>query len=169
MNCPKCGLRPAGTKHRWCSKCQNERRTASPSYLAKRKKGGPVVHSENRSREERRRIRQAALKQWYLQTIYGLSEVEYRELLRAQDGRCAICRGVEKDRCFSVDHDHATLKIRGLLCNACNPGLGLFQDSPELLRAAADYLEGPGTGLMVRRSMTRSVSHRPEQAELFDE
>jgi hypothetical protein len=50
---------------------------------------------------------------------------------------CTIC-GDEGD--LVVDHDHQENKIRGILCNRCNKGLGLFRDSPELLEFARIYL-----------------------------
>lgn len=40
-----------------------------------------------------------------------------------------------------VDHCHKSKQIRGLVCHRCNVGLGYFRDDPELLRAAAAYLE----------------------------
>lgn len=76
--------------------------------------------------------------------LYGLSDEQYQTLLAAQDGRCAICGGTEwggKTKTPHVDHDHATGAVRGLLCSACNHGLGNFRDDPVRMRAAADYLE----------------------------
>lgn len=79
---------------------------------------------------------------------YGISLEDYKELWEKQQYKCAICEGTENattgDRRnwnFAVDHDHETGKVRGLLCNNCNRGLGLLQDNPELLRKAANYVE----------------------------
>lgn len=52
---------------------------------------------------------------------------------------CAICLS---DVALCVDHDHSTGKLRGVLCRDHNWAVGLFDDDPELLRRAADYLEG---------------------------
>ena len=80
---------------------------------------------------------------------YGISPEEYDRLFTTQDGRCAICRNPETVIIkgtlakLSIDHNHATNEVRGLLCRHCNQGLGLFRDSPELLRVAVQYLERP--------------------------
>ena len=73
---------------------------------------------------------------------YGITHDEYEKMLAAQNGVCAICQGEETKRWthFSVDHNHETGEVRGLLCHTCNTGLGQFQDSPELLAEAANYL-----------------------------
>lgn len=42
---------------------------------------------------------------------------------------------------MTIDHCHASGKFRGWLCFNCNRGLQIFEDSPGLLRQAADYLE----------------------------
>jgi hypothetical protein len=82
--------------------------------------------------------RNSQLKRWY-----GITLDEYNVLLDSQNGKCAIC-GIDKPMgvgCFHVDHDHITNKVRGLLCQKCNMGIGALQDSPTILRKAAEYLE----------------------------
>ncbi len=73
---------------------------------------------------------------------YGITHDDYKKMLAAQGGVCAICKGEETKRWthFSVDHNHETGEVRGLLCHTCNTGLGQFQDSPEMLAEAANYL-----------------------------
>jgi hypothetical protein len=71
---------------------------------------------------------------------YGLTPESYLELYNRQHGFCAICREDALEDSLNVDHCHVTGKVRGLLCGRCNKGLGLFQDSPLLLRLAAEYL-----------------------------
>lgn len=65
--------------------------------------------------------------------------VEEAQHLHDSIKECQICKS--SDKMFHIDHDHRTMKIRGLLCSICNRGLGYFKDSPELLRKAANYLE----------------------------
>lgn len=79
-----------------------------------------------------------------IKSKYGLSKVDYFALLRTQEHKCKICRRDEVDSVHNtlyVDHCHATGKVRALLCDKCNTGLGHFQDSPELLAIAKLYLE----------------------------
>lgn len=84
-----------------------------------------------------------------LKKFYGVTLDQYNAMLAAQNGVCAICGGVndmvdkrtEKVRNLSVDHCHAKGSVRKLLCQYCNQGLGNFKDDPNILRAAAAYLE----------------------------
>lgn len=74
---------------------------------------------------------------------YGLTRAEYEGLVTRQQNRCAICRTATpggKGEAWHIDHDHATGVVRGLLCHACNTGLGSFRDKPELLLAAIQYV-----------------------------
>jgi hypothetical protein len=75
--------------------------------------------------------------------ITNISTFEYAKLLVEQNNACAICgvEATELKRELSVDHNHETNKIRGLLCHHCNIGLGNFRDSTTLLSVAIEYLE----------------------------
>ena len=83
-----------------------------------------------------------------LMAKYQLTVGEYEAILAAQGGGCAICGSAEtyvNNRhgttfSLSVDHDHETGVIRGILCGACNRGVGYFRDRPSLLDAASKYL-----------------------------
>lgn len=68
---------------------------------------------------------------------------DYNAMLEAQGSSCAICGRTpeEEGRRLSVDHDHETGKVRGLLCNNCNRGIGYLQDNSSLCRLAANYLD----------------------------
>ena len=78
-----------------------------------------------------------------LKLVYGLTPEEYDAMLERQGGGCAICGTTSPmpHAWFSVDHDHNTGAIRGLLCNRCNVCIGRVNDDPELLRKALTYLE----------------------------
>lgn len=86
-------------------------------------------------------------RQWWLK-LYGLTPADYAALLAAQDGVCAICLKPERvidartgePRRLSVDHDHATGKVRGLLCARCNRTLGQMDEDMDSLIRAAGYL-----------------------------
>lgn len=78
--------------------------------------------------------------------IYNISQEDFESLLEQQDGRCAICSSVLQKPC--IDHCHSTSKVRGILCQNCNTGLGMFNDSPSNLRKAADYIEKADTGFV---------------------
>jgi Recombination endonuclease VII len=91
----------------------------------------------------------------HLTRRYGITAEESDAMLEAQDGLCAICRTAPAAH---VDHDHDTGEIRELLCFNCNGGLGQFRDDPEVLRAAADYVER-------HRASPRSVNSRPEPGD----
>jgi hypothetical protein len=76
---------------------------------------------------------------WNLQRKYGITFPELRDLLERQGYKCAICGDP-----FTPDSmprvDHKGKKIRGLLCNCCNLGVGIFRDNPHALAKAAMYI-----------------------------
>lgn len=71
----------------------------------------------------------------------GMTLAEYDQWLKGRPKACAICGAKETRPRLSIDHCHATGKLRGLLCRECNIGLGNFHDDAALLRKAAKYLE----------------------------
>jgi len=74
---------------------------------------------------------------------YGITVDDYDRMLEEQGGCCAICNtdtpSGRRGR-FSIDHNHETGEVRGLLCQKCNAGLGYFKDSPTILATALKYL-----------------------------
>jgi len=80
----------------------------------------------------------------HLKRKYDITLEEYNELLEQQNNKCKICNTEEtseRNEFLSVDHEHSSGRIRGLLCNTCNRALGLFQDSSEVLQNALIYLQ----------------------------
>jgi hypothetical protein len=76
-------------------------------------------------------------------SMYGLDPGQFDRMLQEQDGRCAIC-GTEEPGGrggFHVDHSHYTGKVRAILCNNCNTGIGKFKEDTGLLTKAIRYLD----------------------------
>ena len=103
-----------------------------------------------RAKEEKERQQQESYKvkrvDYNLKRNYGISSEEYQEKLKYQNYGCAICGKQATTKALAVDHCHETGKVRELLCGPCNIGLGQFQDNPELLLKAADYLRKHNNG-----------------------
>jgi hypothetical protein len=91
------------------------------------------LKKKNNSPEKKMRI---------LYNLYGISEEEYIVLFTEQNGECAICLTPQAKlaRKLHVDHCHKTDKVRGLLCESCNMGLGLFHENEFRMAKAIDYL-----------------------------
>ena len=82
-----------------------------------------------------------------LASQYGITLEHYEEMIACQDNKCSICGNSERSllrgkiKKLSVDHDHATGQVRGLLCNDCNRLLGNAKDNIATLRQAILYLQ----------------------------
>jgi hypothetical protein len=80
---------------------------------------------------------------------YGITVDDWYRMLEQQRNRCAICGKPEthpKRTYLSIDHDHLTGKVRGLLCYYCNTGLGNFKDDILSLESAISYLQEAQNG-----------------------
>lgn len=81
-------------------------------------------------------------KYYLIKSDSGLTKDQYKILEKYQENRCAICGREEQDnKRWSIDHDHNTMLIRGLLCHYCNVGLGCFFDNIINLEKAILYLK----------------------------
>ena len=92
------------------------------------------------------RTRTLAKRRQYYFTQLGrtlnFSSTDYDSLLETQSRLCAICKGPSRNgKALAIDHNHDTGFIRGLLCNNCNAGLGMFKDDINLLITAVEYLQ----------------------------
>ena len=123
----------------------------SREYNAKNKERKAAYMKERYVRRRATQREQVIFRQFKLTTD------QFNALLAKQENRCAICAkhfvtdmleygDRKKSNRPHIDHDHATGKVRGLLCPACNLGIGYFSDNVATLINAACYLEKPPNG-----------------------
>lgn len=88
--------------------------------------------------------RKKHFKEWHLKRAYNITAQENTKMLIQQNNSCKICgnefTGIPPFRPH-VDHDHQTNKIRGLLCNNCNVGIGMLNDDPTTIRNAIKWIQ----------------------------
>ena len=115
-----------------CKLCSNER------VAYKRTNNREYMRSYSRSEAGKAALRKHRLKK------YGLTPESFKALLVSQSYCCACC-GTNKphgnSNQWNVDHCHTTGKVRGLLCNSCNIGIGCLGDNLQGVRNALHYLE----------------------------
>ncbi len=122
-----------------CARCGGRK----GSKYAAHKYCGNCVHVIRRERSANAHARA-------LERRYGITRQDYWDLYAFQSGVCYICRRANgATRRLTVDHDHATGEVRGLLCRPCNNILGMFRDNPAVFQRAIDYLKAPPFGLML--------------------
>jgi ribosomal protein S27AE len=133
--CTKCG------QEKWLAEFyRRSRQETSVRPVCKACHNARTVLNQKRDPDHVRKERA-----WRLRREYGISPERYEEMLIDQRGRCAVCGlSFVADRRETrpyVDHCHSSGAVRGLLCLACNTGLGQFEDDPGRLKAAIEYLE----------------------------
>lgn len=132
-----------------CSKCRiakpvseyTLRKTWRPGTRVPQCNACRLVYSKAYRAKHAEKVRAQGRKS-NLKTRHGVTPEWYATTLAAQGNGCAICASPPDGRWrrHPIDHDHATGRVRGVLCNRCNRGLGLFSDSADRLQAAAEYL-----------------------------
>jgi hypothetical protein len=158
--CSKCGIEQDiamfnRDKHKasgyrsWCKTCDNiNSRVQYYKDPQLRRDKRKEFYYENREAEIQRRgeFRKNNIDMHrghkYMQ-LYGITLEQFEEMRVIQNCSCAICGKHEsqnKNKKLHVDHDHKTGKVRQLLCNGCNTGIGLLKEDTSLLQKALDYL-----------------------------
>lgn len=153
---------PNGKHRNECKECRaaSERRRVGVDP-ARRKA------SIARWRAENREAFNAAQARAKMRRKYGLSADALAALLAEQGGACAICGSVEgggKHKRLVVDHCHRSGAVRGMLCHSCNTAIGHFRDDPNLLRAAAAYVEERSGAARKPRVKRTSAKQEPMAA-----
>jgi hypothetical protein len=135
------------SNYKWCGCCNTSlpiesfaKNKAKKDGLQERCRSCRSVHHQKvkhlrpkQTKEQKRR--------WLINS-YGLTVNKYELLLAKQNNKCAICNTEDWGKPSpNIDHCHTTGKVRGLLCNNCNRGLGLFKDNKEIINNAKQYLE----------------------------
>lgn len=134
--------------HKICSECKTEKPYSEfyPYSGPKNLKGGVMTRcklcdnkrSAEWSRKNSEKVK-ARSRETYLKRSYNITKDEFSLMESSRDYKCDICK--TKSKSLHIDHDHATGKVRGLLCLLCNTGLGKFKDNRELLLEAVRYLD----------------------------
>lgn len=127
--CAQCGARKASRGVGLCKLCD----------IVKRK--------SPQTRQEYRRS-------WHIRNKYGMDDAEFEAWWIVFKGKCGICgselkmptltRGQALD-VVAIDHDHTTGRVRGLLCNGCNKGIGLLREDVNILKNAIDWINNAKT------------------------
>lgn len=138
--CGQCGAVRTGALRARCDRCSAILRRIS------RKSHARPGYRERHAAYMRSYYRRDTMR-WYVSTLkkkYGMSASEYHGMLDNQKGGCAICArrddGTKLKRRLSVDHDHATGEIRGLLCGRCNAVVGFLAEDPKRAHRVVAYL-----------------------------
>ena len=159
--CPKCGIdkeldefykdqtRRDGLQGH-CKECDKQRHKQYYETHKKEKKQydkqyykthreGTIEHQKQYNKTHREEIKQYGLKK-----RYNISIEEFNQMLVNQNHKCKIC-GVDElnagKKGLSVDHDHKSGKVRGLLCSNCNTAVGLLKENINILKSAIKYLD----------------------------
>lgn len=124
-----------------CSRCKAcDKKTATEWWKnnPERKKISRKKWADKNPEKVRKSIRKI-----YLRKKFGITTEQYEEMVVKQNFTCLICKKhqSELEKSLSIDHCHKTGIIRGLLCNACNRGIGNLGDDLETLKNAVKYLE----------------------------
>jgi hypothetical protein len=139
------------TTDKTCKDCAAEWGGFPPPARQRRPAPHPGPRCATHWRDEKKRRKQVAHEK-RVQNVYGLGDGDYDVIYKGQGGKCAICqRATGATRKLSVDHDHKTGEVRGLLCRPCNNLLGHARDDTEFFERAKQYLINPPARVILEK------------------
>jgi len=114
----------------------------------KEKRNTPEARAKKKPLDKKWRDKNKANKKIYdFKRNYGITQKEYNEIYLRQGGVCAICGNKEiikingKVKSLSIDHNHITGEIRGLLCHYCNVAIGILKEDISIFQKCIEYLK----------------------------
>lgn len=172
--CQKCGILKGdddfyANQGNTCKKC------VQAATRANRRANPERYRATRRTRERKNPNLGVDRRKQRIKRRYGLTPESVEELLQAQGGKCAICRVplispfIAEDDGTKVrpvvDHNHRDGHVRGLLCPACNTGLGQFEDNPKIVKKAYQYLKRDEEDVEVKAA---AVSESKRVEDIFE-
>lgn len=132
-------------KCRWCSsEFQIDKGGEWYCCFDCKQQGHKKLRKEHKSRyyQKYKSIIKIKTKNLSRKRLYGITEKQFQEMNITQKELCAICGNpsIKEGRMLSVDHNHSTGRVRELLCDFCNHGLGSFRENVSYLTNAIKYL-----------------------------
>lgn len=121
--------------------CCNTKKEISNYSVSQLKTKSNICFDCRKKKNERYHLKNSISREFYM------TRPMYDEMLKSQNYVCKICKNKEtatfnnKVKRLSVDHCHETKKIRGILCQTCNAGIGHFKNSIALFYEAINYLK----------------------------
>lgn len=119
--------------HKVCTVCKQDLPREAYSVCQPKRGGSPQISARCKECDYKKH---REFSRW---RNTGVNAKHYQEMWQAQRGLCAVCNQPSKKQ-LSADHDHTTMKPRGLLCSRCNTVLGFVKDDVLVLQSAIDYL-----------------------------
>lgn len=150
--CTKCNIVKSFSEFQKCKKAPDKMswycKPCIKSVISKYASSTKAYKEKNKHKIKKYMKRYS--KAWRLRKFFGIKISDKNKMLKKQKYKCAICnkretgthnnKGFIQKRELCLDHCHVSGKIRGLLCNKCNRGLGFFNDCVPRLKKAVKYL-----------------------------
>jgi hypothetical protein len=126
-----------------CRQCRTEKQrlyyAAMPPKTAEQRKKATEYQKAYRLKNLEKVKQDSRVR--HIKRKFNLTQEEYNDMLKAQNGVCATCnQKCKTGNHLAVDHDHKTGKIRGLLCKDCNTSLGLLKEDIQILENLKNYI-----------------------------